>query len=88
MKLLLTIISDRDREPVSKALIEAKFRVTRISSTGGFFHRGMSTLMTGVEENQVDKAIDVIKTNLPTRTVEKMSRATIFVINVEDFKQL
>jgi len=44
--------------------------------------------MTGVEEDQVDKAIDVIKTNLPTRTVEKMSRATIFVINVEDFKQL
>ena len=88
MKLLLTIISDRDREPVLNALIEAKFRVTRISSTGGFFHGGMSTLMTGVEEDQVDKAIAVIKSNLPPRTVEKMSRATIFVINVEDFKQL
>ena len=37
MKLLLTIISDRDRESVSKALIEAKFRVTRIPQLGASF---------------------------------------------------
>ncbi len=88
MKLIITIISDYDNEPVSQALILANFRVTRIASTGGFLRRGSSTLMIGVPDEEVDIAIQVIQNNLTSTTDPKTKRATLFVLNVEKFTQI
>jgi len=88
MKLIITIISDYDNEPVSQALILANFRVTRIASTGGFLHRGSSTLMIGVPDEKVDEAIQVIQKNLSPTTDPHATRATLFVLNVEKFTQI
>jgi len=88
MKLIITIISDSDNDAVSQALIGGGFRVTRISSTGGFLRKGSSTLMIGVSDTQVDEAIEVIRTNTTPVNDPMLKRATIFVINVENFSQI
>ena len=88
MKLIITIISDYDNEPVSQALILADFRVTRIASTGGFLHRGSSTLMIGVPDEKVEEAIQIIQKNLSPATDPHAKRATLFVLNVEKFTQI
>jgi uncharacterized protein YaaQ len=88
MKLILTIISDNDADPVSQALIMGGFRVTRIASTGGFFRRGMTTLMIGVADEQVDASIDVIRKSVSPTPEAGMKRATLFVLHVEHFTQI
>jgi uncharacterized protein YaaQ len=88
MKLILTVISDNDNDPVTQALIEAGFRVTRVASTGGFLRRGSSTLMIGVADDKVDAAIKVIGNSVSPAQEAGMKRATLFVLNVEHFLQI
>lgn len=88
MKLILTILNDNDNEPVSQALITSGFRVTRIASTGGFFRRGSSTLMIGVADDKVDEAIGVIRQSVSPAAEPGGNRATLFVVNVENFTQI
>jgi uncharacterized protein YaaQ len=88
MKLIVVILRDSDNEPVSQQLIQQGFRVTRIASTGGFFRRGMSTLMIGVENDRVDAAIDAIRQSAAPPVEPGMRRATLFVLPVENFTQI
>jgi uncharacterized protein YaaQ len=85
MKLIITIIRDVDNDQVSHALNEAGFRVTMIASTGGFFRRGSTTLIIGVEDNQVDTAITTIKENCIQPDEHGSKKATVFVIKVDQF---
>ena len=87
MKLILAIVRDSDSDSVTKGLTSASFRVTRIASTGGLLRRGMTTLLIGVEADQVETAIQVLrKTCTPAAHGEK--RATIFVVPVDRFEQI
>ena len=87
MKLILAIVRDSDSDPVTQGLTSANFRVTRVASTGGLLRRGMTTLLIGVEAEQVDAAIRVLhKTCTPATKGEK--RATIFVVPVDRFEQI
>ncbi len=88
MKLIMAIIKDEDNDRVSKKLTDEKFRVTFVASTGGFFRSGRSTLIIGVEDDRVTNALQIIKetTTIPENTDEK--RATVFVLDVEEFNQL
>ena len=88
MKLIIAIIKDEDNDAVSRTLTKKNFRVTFIASTGGFLRSGRSTLLIGVEDGQVDSALDVIRNSCkkPEKSDEK--RATIFVVNVNQFTQL
>lgn len=61
MKLVITIVSKEDANKVTKALINNNFFVTKLSSTGGFLRGGNVTLMTGINENEVEQAIKIIK---------------------------
>lgn len=88
MKLIITVISDNDNDPVTTALITAGFRVTRVASTGGFFRRGSSTLMIGVSDEKADEAIDIIRNSVSPAQEAGMKRATLFVLNVEHFVQI
>jgi uncharacterized protein YaaQ len=88
MKLIMSIIKDEDNDRVSKKLTDEKFRVTFVASTGGFFRSGRSTLIIGVEDDRVERALQIIKENttIPENADEK--RATVFVLRVEEFNQL
>ena len=88
MKLIIAIIKDEDNEAVSKSLTEKSFRVTFIASTGGFLRSGRSTLLVGVEDDQVEKALDIIRKNCKQPEKSKEKRATIFVLKVDQFTQL
>lgn len=86
MKLILAIVKDVDAEPVTHALTDAQFRVTRIASTGGFLRRGVDTLLIGVDDDQMEAAIDILRSK--TTTVAGEKRLTLFVMNVERFEQV
>ena len=87
MKLIIAVLRDEDNEQVSQALIDAGFGVTRIASTGGFLRSGVATLLIGVEDGDVDAAINVLRNNLSeAKPGEK--RATLFVVPVERYEQI
>ncbi len=87
MKMIISIIRDSDADAVTQALTSAGYRITRIASTGGMLRRGVTTLMAGVDENQVEAAIQLMKEKCaPSEKGEK--RATVFVIGVEKFSQV
>jgi uncharacterized protein YaaQ len=87
MKLIIAIVRDADSDSVTQALTSSDFRITRIASTGGLLRRGVTTLLVGVEDNQVDEALKVMKESCaPAAEGEK--RATVFVVNVEKFTQV
>lgn len=88
MKLIISILHDVANENVSQALISAGFRVTRIASTGGILRRGSSTLMIGVADEEVDEAIAVIRKLVSPATEENVKRATLFVLNIENYTQI
>jgi uncharacterized protein YaaQ len=88
MKMMVVILRDDDSENVSQALINENFRVTRIASTGGFFHKGSTTLMVGLADEMVDTAIEIIRKNCGPSIEPGLKRATIFVLNIAHFEQI
>jgi len=88
MKLIIAIMRDQDTEPVVQALITAGLRVTRIASTGGFLKRGSSTIMIGLDEAQIDGALQVINNSMSPSDDPATTRATLFILDVADFNQI
>ncbi len=86
--MLIAIIKDSHAEPVSQALIAANFRITRVASTSGFLRRGVVTFFIGVEDTQVDEAIEIVHTAAPEMDNPQDTRATIFVTPVKKFVQI
>lgn len=68
MKLILAIVQDKDSGQLQSKLVKDGFRFTRLPSTGGFLKSGNSTFIMGVEEEQIDAALEVIKKACHTRT--------------------
>ncbi len=87
MKLIFAILKDDDVDTVVQALTSASFRVTRVASTGGFFRKGSTTLLIGVDDDQVQAAIEVLRENTTIEPNEP-KRATVFVVPVSQFEQL
>ena len=85
MKLIIAIVKDIDAENVSGALTSANYRVTTIASTSGFLRRGLNTMLCGVEDDQVTKAIEVIRGCYPPPENPDEKRCTIFVLNVGEY---
>jgi uncharacterized protein YaaQ len=57
-----------------------------VASTGGFLRSGNVTMLLGVEDDQVDSAIQVARNSLPSKADVK--RATLFVVPVNHFEQV
>jgi uncharacterized protein YaaQ len=87
-RLIITILRDADGEDVLQALIGANYRVTRIASTGGFMRRGNSTFLIGVEKDQVDDAVQIIRKHSAPAIDPGLKRATVFVLKVDQFEQI
>lgn len=67
MKLLICIVQDSDAMPLMEDLVEHEFRVTKLSSTGGFLKSGNTTLFLGVHDDQLDDALEIIHNNCQRR---------------------
>ncbi len=85
MKMIIAILRDADNDPVAHALTSANFRVTAIASTGGFLHRGQTTLLVGTDDDQVTTALDLIKSSCSPATEPDQKRGIIFVLKVDDY---
>lgn len=68
MKLILAIVSNDDSVAVSSTLNNNSFQVTKLATTGGFLSLGNTTLIVGVEDDQVEKAIELIGQESKRRT--------------------
>lgn len=68
MKLVLAVVSNDDSAAVSSALTRNGFQVTKLATTGGFLMAGNTTFLTGVEDEQVDKVLEVIAEKSSKRT--------------------
>jgi uncharacterized protein YaaQ len=87
MKLITAIIHDEDNDRVSRMLTGENFRVTMIASTGGFLRSGRSTLLIGVEDERLERALQLLRENCVTDKDGKEKKAIVFVLNVEEFIQ-
>lgn len=87
MKLIFAIVRDTDSDPVSKTLTGSGFRVTTIASTGGFWRRGQSTLLIGVEDEKLDEAMSLIRNSVTKPSESDTQNTTIFVVNINQFYQ-
>ena len=87
MKIILAVIRDSDEAHVVEQLVDRGIRVTRMASTGGFLHRGNVTLMIGVEEEQLQTVVDLVKKTCTTADGFE-NRAVLFVLNAVDFHKV
>ncbi|MGO3751894.1 MAG: cyclic-di-AMP receptor [Peptoniphilaceae bacterium] len=78
MKLVISIVQDVDAENLVEEITKKNFRVTRMSTTGGFLKSGNSTLLSGIEDEKVEEYLNIIKNNCKTREITK----TIQSINI------
>lgn len=67
MKLMLIIVSNEDASDVTKGLLNEKYFVTKLSSTGGLLHNGNTTLLVGVDDNKVSRVKEIVATYSKTR---------------------
>jgi uncharacterized protein YaaQ len=68
MKLVVAIVSKEDAEKTVSALTKSDFRTTRLDSVGGFLKEKNSTILTGVEEEDVDAVLKVIGEHAKSHT--------------------
>lgn len=68
MKLILAIVHNDDSVLVSSSLTKSGFHVTKMASTGGFLMSGNTTFIMGVEDGEVDRAIELISKYSKKRT--------------------
>ena len=65
MKLAVFVVENNRVDATVDALVGQGFRVTRLASTGGFLRRGNTTLLVGIEENDMDRAKTVVHGKAP-----------------------
>ena len=68
MKLVIIIASDADADRLMKALIQHGYPATKVSSTGGFLHRGNATILSGVEPDEVEQVLAMVRAECHART--------------------
>ena len=86
--MVIAIVKDTDAEKVSQALLTTGFRVTQLATTGGFLRGGATTLMTGIENEEVEQALRVIREQFTPSQENDDKQATLYVLNVKDFKRV
>ncbi|HEY8345698.1 MAG TPA: cyclic-di-AMP receptor [Symbiobacteriaceae bacterium] len=67
MKLVVAVIQDKDAPRLLEALTKEGFRATKLASTGGFLREGNTTLLVGVEDEQVERVVHLIKNTCRAR---------------------
>ena len=83
--MIIVIVKDHDADLLTQALTAGDYRVTRIASTGGFLRSGIATLLIGVEDTQMESAIQLMREKLGSSDEKK---ATLFVVPVQHFEQI
>ena len=85
-KMILAIVNPADAEHVLTALVAHQYPATRVTSAGGFLRRGSTTLIVGVNAEDIDSALDVIRFACTSEPQPDQHRATLFVLGSTAFE--
>lgn len=94
MKLIIAIIQDDYINKIMRTLMENKVRATKLSSTGGFLKSGNTTLLIGVEEEQVDEVVELIKKDCESKNVKAangevtVGGANLFIMDIDKYMKI
>jgi uncharacterized protein YaaQ len=61
MKLIIAIAHERDKNKLTEALLSNGLTFTRLGSTGGFLRQGNVTLLIGVEDDEVERVVELLR---------------------------
>jgi len=67
VKLIVAIVQDYDTDRLLKAISAANLRATRIASTGGFLRMGNTTVLLGVEDDEVEGCVELLRRTCQSR---------------------
>lgn len=87
-KLLLAIVQKEDADTVISAMNQAGLPLTVIASTGGFLAAGNVTLLLGLRGDEVENALQLLRSRGRPRTVHTpreahIGAATVFILPIE-----
>jgi uncharacterized protein YaaQ len=68
VKLVVAIVHSEDAGVLVDALLQKEFRTTRLHSSGGFLKQSNATVLVGVEDADVEAALEIIRDNCHSRT--------------------
>ena len=68
MKLIVAIVHNEDAGVLVDALLEREYRATRLHSSGGFLKQSNATIIVGVEDDQVEAVIEIVRATCTSRT--------------------
>ena len=68
MKLILAVIQNEDEDALTEAMEIEGMSVTRIGSSGGFLRASNVTLMTAVDDRQVERVMALLGIHCKRRT--------------------
>ncbi|HKP52433.1 MAG TPA: cyclic-di-AMP receptor [Chloroflexia bacterium] len=71
MKLVLAVVSNQAADRITDALLAAGFRTTRLASTGGFRREGNTTLMMGLDDEDVEPVLAILRSGVQASTSKK-----------------
>lgn len=89
MKMIIAIVQDKFIDELIDTFLDEDIHVTKVSSAGGFFKSGNSTLIIGCEDSELDKIDSIFRKVTKSEAVKTekgeftLSGATIFIIDVE-----
>lgn len=68
MKLVIGIINSDDANDLLSEITKASFQATKLATSGGFLKMGNVTVLVGVEDEQVDRVVEIFRTCCSRRT--------------------
>jgi uncharacterized protein YaaQ len=68
MKLVVAIVNNEDAGVLVDALLEREYRATRMHSSGGFLKQSNATVIVGVDEEQIEEVLGIVRDNCHART--------------------
>ncbi len=74
MKLVISIVHNRDKGKITDELVNAGFKFTVIGSSGGFLREGNTTFLLGVEDDQIGQLQSLLADKCSSR--EQMVNVT------------
>ena len=68
LKLVIVIADEIDADRLMSRLIEQGLPATKVSSTGGFLRKGNATILSGVEADEVEQVLAMVREECHART--------------------
>ena len=69
--MVLAVVANNVAEAITDALLAAGFRTTRLASTGGFRREGNTTIMMGVDDEDVEPVLAILRSGVHTAASRK-----------------